>query len=73
MRGRVTHDPGQILFNIPANVISQPIHLRRQLHISLNANGRLVAPNRCLRQHKRRNFSESQDQISGRVLHGAVQ
>ena len=45
----VTDHTRQVLLNIPAHVIDQPVDFGGQLHIALNADGRLVALHQRLR------------------------
>ena len=61
--GRVAHHARQVFFGVPAHVVSQPVDFSGQLHIAFNAHGRLVAPQRGLRQAKWRFLGDGQGEV----------
>ena len=73
MRGCVANQAGNIFFEIPADMVHQPVDFGRQLHIALDADGRLVAPQRNAGQRQRRGFRDVQLQIGRRALRRQVE
>ena len=68
MGWRIAHQAGQVFLQIPAHVVGQPVDLSRQLHIALNTNGGLVAPQGTLGQGQGRQLGHLQPQIRGIAL-----
>ena len=63
MRGRIAHDARQVFFDVPADMVDQPLDFGGKLHIAINADGGLFALQHITRQREWRFIDHMHAQI----------